>query len=71
MPENMESNERKDIPEIIIISNGPLKISGDFNLTGIDQQTIDSEVDIFLCRCGGSGKKPFCDGTHKQIGVRD
>ena len=25
---------------------------------------------LALCRCGGSERKPFCDGTHKRTGFR-
>ncbi len=67
----MKPDERKDLTEVTVISHGPIKVSGSFIVTGPDQQTIETEGDLFLCRCGGSKNKPFCDGTHRRIGVRD
>jgi CDGSH-type Zn-finger protein len=50
--------------------NGPLVIDSD-EVTVIDWNGVPYEIarrPIALCRCGGSAKKPFCDGTHKHNG---
>jgi CDGSH-type Zn-finger protein len=49
--------------------DGPLIVRGDFRLVDQDGQEIDpGRRTIALCRCGKSGIKPFCDGTHKRAG---
>ena len=49
--------------------DGPLIVRGDFRLTDQDGAEIEPGRDtIALCRCGKSGIKPFCDGTHKRAG---
>jgi len=49
--------------------DGPLIVRGDFRLVDQDGVEIDpGRATIALCRCGKSGIKPFCDGSHKRSG---
>jgi CDGSH-type Zn-finger protein len=49
--------------------DGPLIVRGDFRLVDQEGTDIDPGRDtIALCRCGKSGIKPFCDGSHKRSG---
>jgi CDGSH-type Zn-finger protein len=49
--------------------DGPLIVRGDFRLLDQDGDEIDpGRETIALCRCGKSGIKPFCDGSHKRAG---
>lgn len=47
--------------------NGPLILRGKFCLIGAEGEERVGEV-VALCRCGQSGNKPFCDGSHKSVG---
>lgn len=55
---------------IKVRQNGPYLVEGDdVTLVDWNGQTYQVPKRPFaLCRCGGSANKPFCDGTHKQIG---
>ncbi len=49
------------------LKNGPLLVKGPIQLANAQGQPIaTSEPTIALCRCGHSGTKPFCDGSHKK-----
>ena len=48
--------------------DGPLLIQGAFELTDAAGNPIPSAGRVALCRCGGTGNQPFCDGTHRRIG---
>ena len=49
--------------------DGPLIVRGNFRLVDQDGVEIDpGRRTIALCRCGRSGIKPFCDGSHKRAG---
>ncbi len=48
--------------------DGPLQVSGPVSLCNSSGDALATDAKFWLCRCGGSGNKPFCDGTHKKIG---
>ena len=54
--------------KITVRLNGPYIIEGSFQLIDQDGNLFGLENDtrIVLCRCGRSGKKPFCDGSHRN-----
>ncbi len=54
-----------------VFANGPLEVSGSFRLVNSEGKIIQSEGTTFLCRCGGSANKPFCDNSHKRNGFSD
>jgi len=72
-----------DDPEkkIVVIKNGPYAVYGDIPLSiqiimpnekGLSWEwkqgrTFKTEPIYYLCRCGHSKNKPFCDGTHEKI----
>jgi CDGSH-type Zn-finger protein/uncharacterized Fe-S cluster protein YjdI len=47
---------------------GPLLLSGVLEIRSADLQTFARIQHPALCRCGHSGLKPFCDGTHHEVG---
>ncbi|MBN8619667.1 MAG: CDGSH iron-sulfur domain-containing protein [Anaerolineae bacterium] len=65
-------------PEATIVASGPLEVktqtNGSLRFTGaftiLDEAgaPVHQSQQEWLCRCGGSAKKPFCDGTHKRNG---
>lgn len=53
------------------LPDGPLEVSGEVAITAPDGTVIREAAKSYLCRCGASEKKPFCDGSHKRVGFTD
>jgi 3-phenylpropionate/trans-cinnamate dioxygenase ferredoxin subunit len=57
--------------QIQITENGPYKVTGNIELLDHEGKAVQTQGGaVFLCRCGGSTTKPFCDGTHSKIGFQ-
>ena len=55
--------------KITATKNGPYRVQGEVDIYYEDQR-MPVAGPILLCRCGASSMKPFCDGTHSEIGFQ-
>ncbi len=70
----------KDTPALVVRNgplkitpgkDGPLQVEGALEICGASGRTVSRETKTWLCRCGHSQNKPFCDGRHKAAGFKD
>lgn len=54
--------------EIVPQRDGPLAVTGNLELVSGTGRTCDRVTETWLCRCGHSQNKPYCDGSHARVG---
>jgi CDGSH-type Zn-finger protein len=65
-------NNTNELTEIRINRNGPIKVIGTFTITGANGDKLESKNtnEVYLCACGRSKNKPFCDGSHNSVIIK-
>lgn len=64
-------NYEKSHPAIVtirVIANGPLLTEGPVVVVDQNCKKLKEGSKMALCRCGLTGNRPFCDGTHSKKG---
>lgn len=57
--------------EITVSRNGPYNVKGGIILNIPEELQPPASEHFTLCRCGASGNKPYCDGSHSVINFVD
>jgi len=56
---------------IRVLKSGPYEVKGQPAITDYEGGAyVRADEPVYLCRCGQSGNKPFCDGMHKKAGFK-
>jgi CDGSH iron-sulfur domain-containing protein 3 len=61
-----EQKEFKPQAIVEIQDFGPIRITGNFRVKDLRRDKEEALSEIFLCRCGKSNNKPYCDDSHKK-----
>jgi CDGSH-type Zn-finger protein len=72
-------------PRVVATANGPYRVQGIDRIVWREaiksdagepiawrehDVVADAEQEYWLCRCGQSANKPFCDGSHRRVGFQ-
>ena len=53
------------------LKNGPYEVKGQPAIADFEGAPyVHADDPVYLCRCGQSANKPFCDGMHKKAGFK-
>lgn len=52
------------------LADGPLRLDGNLTIRAATGRAAWEGTNAFLCRCGASADKPFCDGSHRAAGFK-
>jgi CDGSH-type Zn-finger protein len=58
-------------PQIWVQEDASILLRGGITIRRADGQPIETRRRMALCRCGQSGSKPLCDGSHAEAGFTD
>lgn len=50
--------------------DGPLKVTGNLEVVSGTGHTVNRVTETWLCRCGQSRNKPYCDSSHRKVGFK-
>jgi CDGSH-type Zn-finger protein len=71
-PDDAETRDELPYEQSIgVITDGPLWARGGVQVIAADGTPYEVRNRETLCRCGRSRNKPFCDGTHKDVGFTE
>lgn len=59
------------IEDRVLGCSGPLWVKGGIHVESSNGKSYEVRNRQTLCRCGQSGNKPFCDGSHASIKYQD
>ena len=69
--DGVEHRDHEGPPAVTVLRDGPYAVTGGVELLGVAFGAEASKEHYTLCRCGASKNKPFCDGSHWEVGFRD